>query len=388
MAQVKEIQRRSPAGKKAWTDYCVSDLGDIRDPNKHDKATLQGFITWANENVEHDAEEAVDQTLVEKVKKIQRGGSDGRKAWQDYADSQLQGVRDPNRHDAASLQYFLDTYGQHAEGGGEAEVADASLVQRVKDIQRGGGDGRQAWITHADRHLEGVRDPSRHGTKALRNFLKTFEKSAASENKTQDSSEKVAADFIRIGARLSSNFKAAWKAYCSMYGSDTSNPAHYDEGQITAFADYVAEQVQNGLASSVPGDEQGDVNGQEEWDSDDGAAAEKAEQPTVAKRRAGEALEKAGGAKAPKTGDGGAQAPAAEKKKITIKKSIADEIRRLNTEGGLASQVRVGAVAGPLSQLDEAAALEILLRLEVEPVDDPTAFVCAQAREAVGAVTE
>merc|ERR1712061_241790 len=71
-------------------------------------------------------------------------------------------------------------------------------------------------------------------------------------------------------------------------------------------------------------------------------------------------------------------------KKLTMKKSIADEIRRLNAEGNLSSPIKVGLVAGPLSAIGESLAREVLASLSsatLEEVGDPNEFICALAQQ-------
>lgn len=70
-------------------------------------------------------------------------------------------------------------------------------------------------------------------------------------------------------------------------------------------------------------------------------------------------------------------------KKVKLKKTITDRIRRLNAEANLPAPIRLGAVAVPLTALDEAAALEVLdSMLEERGEDvDPTAWVVATAKQ-------
>eukprot|EP00747_Dinoflagellata_sp_TGD_P183207 gnl/TRDRNA2_/TRDRNA2_37928_c0_seq1.p1 gnl/TRDRNA2_/TRDRNA2_37928_c0~~gnl/TRDRNA2_/TRDRNA2_37928_c0_seq1.p1 ORF type:complete len:603 (-),score=146.34 gnl/TRDRNA2_/TRDRNA2_37928_c0_seq1:52-1818(-) len=80
----------------------------------------------------------------------------------------------------------------------------------------------------------------------------------------------------------------------------------------------------------------------------------------------------------------------AEKKKVSIKKAVADQVRWLNSEGQLAAPLRIGAIAEPLSLLEETAALEVLSELlNQEDCADPTAWVASAARKAAaGGVKE
>merc|ERR1719384_3118599 len=78
------------------------------------------------------------------------------------------------------------------------------------------------------------------------------------------------------------------------------------------------------------------------------------------------------------------EAPAApaEKKKITIKKSIATKIQQLNASGTLLAQIRLAAVATSLSQLDEEVQMECLTLLEEQAgdIEDPNDYIKNQAQ--------
>jgi len=85
-----------------------------------------------------------------------------------------------------------------------------------------------------------------------------------------------------------------------------------------------------------------------------------------------------------------APAPAAERKTVKIKKSVSDEIRRLNAEAGLLAELRLGAVATQLAKLEEADALEVLAKLveEAGTIDNPTAWVLETAKAKVASIIE
>lgn len=51
------------------------------------------------------------EPLVQKVKAFQRQGQLQKEQWADFCDTYLSGVRDPTRHDSATLQSFLNTHG-------------------------------------------------------------------------------------------------------------------------------------------------------------------------------------------------------------------------------------------------------------------------------------
>eukprot|EP00440_Ansanella_granifera_P009509 gb/GFBE01010304.1/.p1 GENE.gb/GFBE01010304.1/~~gb/GFBE01010304.1/.p1 ORF type:complete len:402 (+),score=106.71 gb/GFBE01010304.1/:1-1206(+) len=154
---------------------------------------------------------------------------------------------------------------------------------------------------------------------------------------------------IRTLSKLSPQFKKSWVVYCRTMEQGSSDPSKCDASFITQFANYTADvlQVDMGVKEDSPAP----------------LAA-----PTTAPKRPAEP------AKAP------AKAPPA-KKRLTIKKSIADRVAALNAAGGLAAELRLGAVAAPLAALEEASALEVLGLLEEQKgeVEDPNEFVRIQA---------
>jgi len=52
VAEVKALQRSDPAIKQAWWDLCESDLGGVKDPNRHDEDILQNFLSQYGGQVE------------------------------------------------------------------------------------------------------------------------------------------------------------------------------------------------------------------------------------------------------------------------------------------------------------------------------------------------
>jgi len=76
-------------------------------------------------------------------------------------------------------------------------------------------------------------------------------------------------------------------------------------------------------------------------------------------------------------------APGVATKKVTIRKSVAERIRLLNSSGELKQELRLSAIALQLSKLEEEAALDVLdALLEIsDDVEDTNAFVCKRAKD-------
>merc|ERR1719240_1532562 len=112
--------------------------------------------------------------LAMRVKAYQKQGEREKNAWHTFCDAHLGGIRDPSRHDAATLQRFLATH--QAQGGGGAYVASAQnpLVMKVKSYQRQGAAEKDNWHHYADSNCGGVRDPSRLDASSLQTFIATY----------------------------------------------------------------------------------------------------------------------------------------------------------------------------------------------------------------------
>jgi len=165
-------------------------------------------------------------------------------------------------------------------------------------------------------------------------------------------------DPIKALAKISPQFKKAWVSYCKSTGQGFSDPGKCSKEFITEFADYVAALIEANL------EEAPEAGGEEEPEA---ASAEPAEEAPLKRQAA---------APVP------AQAPAA-KKKLTMKKAVADEIQRLNGLGTLKAKIGLAAVARPLSALGEEKALVVLSLLEAnqDEIEDLNAWICEQAQE-------
>jgi len=185
--RVKGYQRQGEAAKEKWASFCDTHFGGVRDPNRHDAATLQQFLYFAGDvdagmgggmspaisSVTPPAgmvsavmgmgggigggiggvmgggmagmgiamsggmygmgggmggmgvgigsgmavgmggtgtTDSVMTALVMKVKNYQRTGDQAKECWGQFCDAQFGGVRDPNRHDVATLQRFIADY--------------------------------------------------------------------------------------------------------------------------------------------------------------------------------------------------------------------------------------------------------------------------------------
>lgn len=156
----------------------------------------------------------------------------------------------------------------------------AALVEQIKSIQRSDPDSKQAWWDYCDTNLGGVKDPNRHDATVLNEFVSAYGGSAATNTKPRRSMAPVSSagggwgpypmatwgygaypsmwatgggcslqDFVKTGQRHSGPWKAAWQTYCVLYGSGFNDPAKYDESFIVGFIDYVGQLAAGDLGA-------------------------------------------------------------------------------------------------------------------------------------------
>eukprot|EP00927_Polykrikos_kofoidii_P048808 TRINITY_DN43005_c0_g1_i1.p1 TRINITY_DN43005_c0_g1~~TRINITY_DN43005_c0_g1_i1.p1 ORF type:complete len:234 (+),score=29.59 TRINITY_DN43005_c0_g1_i1:76-777(+) len=150
----KEGQRKSGPWKMAWALYCDMNGAGKHDPAKHDPSFLRGFMDFLGQratmvlqggmgmgvgmgvgmmpgmgmgmgmamggppakrartdsSMYHASGSSTKDDLVSKIKSFQRSGESQKQQWWDYADGSLGGVRDPAKHDVATLRQFVSSY--------------------------------------------------------------------------------------------------------------------------------------------------------------------------------------------------------------------------------------------------------------------------------------
>lgn len=207
VVQVKAFQRQGEAQKDLWGRYADTYLGGVRDPSRHDAATLQEFCTnhgvppvSGGESSGRGSMGVVSMSvvggmgmgdgsskdqLVQQIKSFQRQGEQQKELWGTYADTYLNGIRDPARHDASTLQEFCQNHGVPPISGGgmgptsmstggmgtsATDPAKEVLVQRIKQYQKSGNDQRDEWHNFAG----STRDPARHDVNKLQEFISLY----------------------------------------------------------------------------------------------------------------------------------------------------------------------------------------------------------------------
>jgi hypothetical protein len=217
---IKLGQRKSQGWKAAWEAYCAerpkNNGRPEHDPAKHDSSFLEGFFDFIGRayystsmmgssmgyggagmgmgmgmsappakrgygGMGTTTGDPMRDQLIAKIKAFQRTGEAAKQTWHTFCDTSLGGMYDPSRHDAATLQMFIDSNGINdipmggmGGGGGGGVGANHPLVMRIKNYQRQGEAQKQAWHTYCDTSLGGKYDPSRHEESALNTFIMTY----------------------------------------------------------------------------------------------------------------------------------------------------------------------------------------------------------------------
>lgn len=207
VAAVKAFQRQGETQKELWAAHCDSHHAGTRDPSRHDTSTLETFLSEHDSLPEDDddgesftaasspasmslgaqpvavsANGRTKSQLVASVKAFQRLGQEQKEIWGAYCDTSHGGTRDPNAHDVAVLEEFLN---DHANGlvtfeeNGKASVSTGdsekdALVAKIKAYQRGGEEQKETWGAYADENSNGMRDPARLDVSLLQHFVDSY----------------------------------------------------------------------------------------------------------------------------------------------------------------------------------------------------------------------
>eukprot|EP00416_Gambierdiscus_australes_P038335 CAMPEP_0171107430 /NCGR_PEP_ID=MMETSP0766_2-20121228/66797_1 /TAXON_ID=439317 /ORGANISM="Gambierdiscus australes, Strain CAWD 149" /LENGTH=222 /DNA_ID=CAMNT_0011568731 /DNA_START=76 /DNA_END=744 /DNA_ORIENTATION=- len=136
----KEGQRKSPHWKTTWAQYCMSYGGGRNDPEKHDMSFLVGFLDYVGQRG---------------MMALTAGGASLADLGGPAAKRARTGPAGPA--------------GPSARGYFNAPEKDG-LVARLKAFQRSSEEAKELWGSYCDQHLGGVRDPARHDSATLQQF--------------------------------------------------------------------------------------------------------------------------------------------------------------------------------------------------------------------------
>lgn len=211
IGQVKAFQRQGPQYQEMWAQFCDGQCGGTRDPNRHEAASLEAFLVeqglmegsgssggewqkqqmqmmnpsyvsgWGVPNGPSPSGKSKTQ-LVMHVKAFQRLSPENKEIWGTYCDTAYGGTRDPNNHDATSLETFIKEYtsGSMIELGDGKQIMSTGdavkdeLIAKVKAYQRSGEQPKETWASYAEAQLGGFRDPARHDVAILQHFVNVY----------------------------------------------------------------------------------------------------------------------------------------------------------------------------------------------------------------------
>lgn len=202
---IKALQKSGPQFKQAWANFCMMQGGGRNDPAKHDDAFHLKFFealaqqaamsmggdmsAMAGAGAKRDASGMIvgmgggspKDMLVNRLKAYQRSSPDNKELWATYTDTYLGGVRDPNRHDEATLTEFCDNHGVPNVGeasamgamgamGGPMDPEKEMLVTKIKAYQKQSPECKEAWSSFCGT----TKDPARHSAEKLAEFAAAF----------------------------------------------------------------------------------------------------------------------------------------------------------------------------------------------------------------------
>lgn len=212
--------------------------------------------------------------LVSTIKEMQRSDSNAREAWWEYCDTQLAGVRDPNRHDSHVLQEFLARQGNPDYQPRSAQVrvygsTRPCVPQPHPTVQcqnapwaqpHGvwGAPTRGLWAPPQpmpSSMCAAIPTPSygypQQHPQVSHPGIQTGFSHQAPHPTSSAASGNMLADFVKTGQRQSPNWKAAWQAYCSTHGVNKFDPGLCESSFITAFIDCVGSMALMGISGGA-----------------------------------------------------------------------------------------------------------------------------------------
>lgn len=172
--------------------------------------------------------------LVDQIKSLQRSDPAAKQAWWDYCDIELQGVKDPNRHEPNVLRTWLDDYTSGAGPPPQTRAARTGGFERAAPAR-----ARPAVSAPTARVIRTSASPQSPWQESREAFHHAPAASTASGSSLSD--------FVKIGQRHSLNWKTAWQTYCAVYGTGFNDPTKYEESFIKNFIEYVGELASDGL---------------------------------------------------------------------------------------------------------------------------------------------
>jgi len=158
---VKTGQRQSEAWKSAWKNYCALYGTGKFDPTKYDDDFIVGFVNYVGELATGELGAQAEE----------RGLADGGAGvgMKRSAPSSAMGFPPAKRQAMGGGGSFTAWGAAGGDNGGKAD-----LVNKVKALQRSDPDAKNAWWQFCNDSLGGVKDPSKHEAETLQQFLDSY----------------------------------------------------------------------------------------------------------------------------------------------------------------------------------------------------------------------
>eukprot|EP00927_Polykrikos_kofoidii_P056693 TRINITY_DN50781_c0_g1_i1.p1 TRINITY_DN50781_c0_g1~~TRINITY_DN50781_c0_g1_i1.p1 ORF type:complete len:437 (-),score=86.61 TRINITY_DN50781_c0_g1_i1:113-1348(-) len=201
--------------------------------------------------------------LVEEIKSLQRSDPEAKQAWWDFCSNELGGIKDPNKHDAATLLRFLNTFGEDSQ-----ELGSSSQNRATR---KGGGDGGRSYrggsggggTFRGGGESDDVDDgdstsrggwPSNgvsgggayaHGESSGKggSYARVGDGGGGGGRNNHSDPDPELVEFVKCGQRQSAHWKAAWHSYCDSQGGGFKDPARHEESFVLGFIEYVGQCV-------------------------------------------------------------------------------------------------------------------------------------------------
>lgn len=164
---IKVGQRLSHPFKDAWKSYCATEGGGANDPNRHDDAYIRRFIDSCGRAVLGQASYAMPAYAPAFVPQAYFPPA-SMKGFGTVGPAKGMGKKRPGAAMGGPPM-------KKGAGAADADPEKAELVEKIKALQRSSPESKQSWWDFADTNHGGVRDPNRHESDTLREFLMMFE---------------------------------------------------------------------------------------------------------------------------------------------------------------------------------------------------------------------
>jgi len=247
--EVKQLQKMDSMAKQAWSEYCDTWAGGVKDPFKHNDEFLRGALASMRGEYappqRHRSEERGGSSLAEQVRQLQKSDPEAKQAWSDYCDDVAGGVKDPSKHDDESLGAALASM-RGEDAPRKKHRSDArgvlSLTEQVKQLQKFDPAAKQAWSDYCDNWANGVKDPTRHDDDSLRAALDAMQGGGSgdaprrSQNaKTEEAGAQSSVDKVKQLQKSHAGAKKLWSEHCDENCGGVKDPSRHDEASLQAF---------------------------------------------------------------------------------------------------------------------------------------------------------